>query len=190
MGSVSGIDVAASIQRGWLVKKKDFFDRFNYLFIFIFSLLPLVANTIILFHGWSAKLSVNEKSIAYPWFTISYPLAGYVLIRIFTEKKLVRINSSSGTKENFEFLISYAAEYHYELRRSSRNCVVIADNNSPIEGRNDLYTYYIFLLKENSLYYCTVRSGLRANLPSLIHHWVILRDVRKRIRKRDKEAGF
>lgn len=186
MGSVSHIDVAASIRRGWLVKKMDFSDWLDYLSMFILPLLPLVVNTTILFHSWSVKLSVNEKSIVYPWFAISYLLAGYVLIRIITEKKLVRINSSSGTKENFELLISYAAEYHYDLRRSSRDCVVMADNNSPVEGRIDLNAYYIFLLKENCLYYCTIKSMSRANLPSLIHHWVILRDIRKRIRKRDK----
>lgn len=186
MGSVSHIDVAASIRRGWLVKKMDFSDWFGQVFMYVLPLFPVILNIIILSNNWSSGLSGGEIKLAITWFVSSCLIAGYVIVRIITEKKLVRINSSSGTKENFELLISYAAEYHYDLRRSSRDCVVMADNNSPVEGRIDLNTYYIFLLKENCLYYCTIKSSSRADLPSLIHHWIILRDIRKRIRKRDK----
>lgn len=178
------IDATKSLAEKRLVFSKTP-DRFETSFSTFLFLFILAAGIFSFFKTDFSTLNGNERWYYGCFAILPFVIAPYVLFRLATERKLYKITTGATAEKNRQFLDAYAKEFHYEIHHPSRKCVVLADDASQMEGQLLVCRYYIFLLEDSQLYFCSYKFHHRLRTPSLFHHWIILRDIKKRIRKRD-----
>lgn len=131
------------------------------------------------------RSSSNDRVFGFYLLIPLFLFAIYLLFRIFTERWLTLIQTKSNEIENKKLIAAYKKKYNYHLHTVSENYIVLIDENYEIENSLSTVRLYVFLLSGSNIYYSTLKRGPRAITPSLLHYWIIRKDIKKWVKKRD-----
>lgn len=107
----------------------------------------------------------------------------YLLYRVIFERKLFRLGTCSDMNKLRKALYEYANKYEYEGKMLHTGAFALVDDYRMSSWHHKNKRYYIFLFDENKIWYCSVKTRRKGTFPSLVHHWIIRRGVKKIIRR-------
>lgn len=173
MRKIVKIDIPKSIKQEKLLFEEAWFDKLQSIALYIFF-----SFAIILFSSIYGVKSTNSNEEFYKYLSaFGIILFAYIIYRKATEKKLFVQKSNFEQEKNNQILLQFAKEKSLEIYRQSKECLIFN------REKDDLNTNYkksmIFLLDENKIYFTIIQDGYRLNLPVLLSHYFLKKDIKK-----------
>jgi len=175
------INIEESILKKRLMYKVSFDHRLNRLTFCALILSLMFSFSMLMVHETLSTL--NAAEITYMICLVIFIVFGcYGFFRVITERNLMRIESENTLKGNIGLLAEYGKKSGYEVHKQSSNCLILTESYLSGWPSYRAYRCYVFILEEGCIYYCSIKTGGKAIAPSLLDHWIVLRDVKKMVR--------
>jgi len=177
MQKLSDIEISKSIETGYLIGKRSWFDIISRI-VFAMIFIELMISTSMSFFD----IDFNDPKDRASFFTILFPIvflvALYGLYRIIFENRLTCIETSFEQNKNYEILCNFLKEFQYDIFRNTEEIIIVNDENEL--SLSGLWSKTItFIISERKIYFNIVKAYPRMNPPVLFAHLILKHDLRK-----------
>lgn len=173
--STSQVNITESITKGWLIKKKSWFDKIETPFC-VFVLLWFPFATILLLFSNEVK---NQNDKVFGIISIVFSIISlFGCYRKIVENKLISIDSKFSVGESKERLINFLEKEGLEVKRKSGS-LVIAYEIGTLSFNETHIKVYTFIIHSNKIYFTIVRENFRINFPVFFYHYFLKQKLSK-----------
>jgi len=178
MRRISNINIGESIRRGRLIYQESFFDKWSYFFVILyFSMLFAITLYMNYFLFTIDNLDLFFNFIFLP--TLSF-LGIYIAFRKATEKRLIRISYYLEKEAAQQLVTKYLKSKKYHLVAKTADCMIFSKPTDFMEIISfTQYKTLVVLFDKEVIHFVLLTKGHRLNLPVLISHLIIRRDLKK-----------
>ena len=177
MVKLSDIEISKSIQTGYLIRKRSWFDiidRIGFAIVFI----GLMISTSLSFFDIDFNDPKDRASFFTILFAIVFLFALYGLYRTLFENRLACIETFFEQSKNHEILCNFLKEFHHEIFMNSKEVIIVNDEDEL--SFNGLWSKTItFIIAERKIYFNIVKINPRMNPPVLFAHLILRHDLKK-----------
>lgn len=175
MRELKQLNIEESITQEKLIFKESWLDKFDTIIIYLFFGWASVIPFIIYF---DPHRNQNETGIFYYVPFLLTLLGIWVIYRKATEKKLIKVSSKFYEDENRELIKVYFNKEKFEKNRDSKR-LIIFNEDADFNINPNYKTSYIFLFDKNYVLFTVIKERFKLNLPTLIKHLILKRDLKK-----------
>ena len=174
--SKSSINIEKSITSGWLVKPRDWFEKFDYFFFYFVGLVMLFASAMLFLS--TKNPNTNERPVVYFFCPIIFLLTLYSIYRKILENKLTSVQTGLTKLKNQKILTEFIQSQHYDKVANYTNVIIVTDESSLSYNGNNI-TILTFILSDNVIFFNVVKKTYRLSPPVLFHHIFLKQKLRK-----------
>ena len=183
MRNIAKINIEESILRGKLTFDKRLSERLDQ--VIIYYLCAVMISTPLLALRDADFDNRNDLFLYLTLFPFLALIGAYIIYRKATEMSLVKIESPYKRQIKRQMLLDYAEERAYQVYRKSNDCLIL---NQPADAFESLNTSHmkslVLIVDDNAVYFTIIRDLYNVNLPVLITHHLVRRDLKKLFKAR------
>ena len=172
----SFINVEKSIEKGWLVKPKDWFNKIDHASFYMFPIAGTLYSTILIFQ--TKHPNTNEKPIVFFICPFIILLSLYSAYRKAFQNKLTTIETGLTNFKSKEILLEFINTQNYN--KVTKYADVIIVNEELSFSFNGSRTKTItFLITNNKILFNIVKETPKISPPVLFQHLFLKKQIRK-----------
>lgn len=177
MIKLSDIEISKSIESGYLIRKRNWFDFVDRI------LLAFISITLM----WVLALSFLRIDLQNPkdrnsFLTVLLPLAFlfllFVLYRVLMQNRLTCIETNLGESKNHEQLCLFIKEFQYDILKKSKE-IIIVNEEDEFSFNGGWSKTIIFLISERKIYFNILYTTPKAVRTVLFFHLILKHDLKK-----------